>query len=595
MNLKYSEIIKQNVLLGNQLNTPKFRISILSNIVVDNFVDILEYSLRIEGINAICKVGNYNNILLESQRQKETNLVIIIWEATNISEGLQYRINTYKDIEYNVLIENVKAEIISVLENLKTKSLVLFNRFSSIAFRNSMLTNSNYDRFCMELNSFLNTLNYTNVIYLDIDAIIAKTGLINSIDYRFYYSSKSLYSIPFIKNYAETIKPAIRSVLGKTKKVLVFDCDNTLWKGVLGEDGERGIEMSSKTHNGKIFNEIQHIALDLYRKGVLLGICSKNNELDVIQILENHQDMIVGSEMFIAKKINWKNKTDNLLEMAQELNLGLDSFVMVDDSDFELSLLSKMLPEIELIKVPSNLAEYPSTLRNAYDLFFKKTLTHEDWKRNAMYNEEIVRNEIKKNYTEYIDYLKSLKLVMTINTDQIEYKTRISQLTQKTNQFNLTTKRYTETDIENFIIGKDFKVFSFHAKDRFGDYGQTGVCIVKQKDNSEAEIDTFLMSCRVIGRNLEIAFFNYIIELLKSENISHVTAQYCRTLKNKQVEDFYKKFGFVEISRTEQTSDFILNIKEFIHLQVDYIEVKHESKNSESNVRNTGLGRGKNQ
>ena len=255
--MKYTEILRLNRELDNNLSSDNYKITIVSNIIVSQIKEILEYYLRIENINATIELGDYDNIVQDSLKYQSSNTVIIFWELCNVFDGLQSKIDLYEFEELDQILEKIKYEIDLVLENLKNTSVVLFNKFSSIHFNNLSIRKNNLDMLAFKLNQYLEQNIKSNIKLVEIEKVISNTGLNNSIDLRYYYSSKALYKIDFLQNYSKYIKPYFFAACGKSKKALIFDCDNTLWKGVLGEDGFENIEMSSRTPDGAIFSEIQ--------------------------------------------------------------------------------------------------------------------------------------------------------------------------------------------------------------------------------------------------------------------------------------------------------------------------------------------------
>ncbi len=574
-NLKYSEILKANRELGKSLGGSKFEITILSNIITSQLNDILEYCLRKRNINAYVKSGDYDNIVQDSEKFKNSNLVIIFWELANIIDGLQYIANIMSNGEIESLLSKVKSNIDFVLTNLKNTSLVLFNKFSSLIFNYENIKSNNFDKIFQNLNKYLEQKVQSNTIFIDIDKLISKVSIEKSVDFRYFYSSKALYTIEFYKNYAEYIKPIILSANGKTKKAIIFDCDNTLWKGIVGEDGFDGIEMSSKTQNGVVFEEVQHLALELNKRGILLGICSKNNPQDVDKVISNHPDMKIKDEHLTIKKVNWNDKVSNLKGMANELNIGLDSIVFVEDSSFEVNFIKEYLPQITIFQVPEKLSEYPRMLREHINLFYNISESKEDLKKAEMYKQQAKREHEKSRFSNLDDYLKSLELKLTIYINYNLLIPRISQLTQKTNQFNLTTKRYTESDIKIFVNSNKYRVFAFNVSDKFGDYGITGLSIVKlDNEIKSADIDTFLMSCRVIGRNVEFSFLDFIINCLKDLGIISLSSCYIKSLKNEQVANFYEKNGFELIKSFDNEKSYRLRLEKYKSKNLEYIGVE---------------------
>jgi FkbH-like protein len=405
--------------------------------------------------------------------------------------------------------------------------------------------------------------------------VIAKNGISSSIDLRYYFSSKALYTLDFFKSYCEFVLPVILSVRGKAKKALILDCDNTLWKGIIGEDGFDGIKMSGASKEGVPFEYVQSIAVNLSRKGVIIGLNSKNNAADVDAVVLNHKDQVLKQENIVIKKVNWQDKVSNLKEIASDLNIGADSFIMVDDSDFEVNFIRESLPHVNVVQVPANGYLYPFELIAASQYFFNMNATAEDLKKGEMYKQQAERDNQKAEFENIEDYLKSLELTLTISENNTSHVERIAQLTQKTNQFNLTTQRYTETEISNFMQSGNHMVFVFALADKFGDYGITGIAIVElKKEKKVAVIDSMLMSCRVIGRNVEFAFLNHILKRIKEAGIETVTSSYNKTIKNDQVKDFYDKAHFKKVKSSDQEHLYETKISDINFINIPYLNIQ---------------------
>lgn len=573
--LKYSEILMQNARLGEDLADHHYYIPVLSNIVIEQLNEILEYVLRIENIPAQVRSGDYDNIVQDSLKYRDSNLVIIFWELCNIIDGLQFKIELFDDRQIDAIVEKIKSEIALVFKNLQNTSLVLFNKYTSIQFSNSNIKESNLDKLSAQLNQYLLDDKPANVKLIDMEKVIASIGVNSSLDLRYYYSSKALYTIDFFKAYAEHIKPYIMSANGKSKKAIIFDCDDTLWKGVLGEEGFDGIEISSSTRDGAIFSEVQSIALSLNRQGILIGLCSKNNPADVDEVIKSHPDMQLRDEHITLKKVNWSDKATNLNEIAMELNIGLDSLVFIDNSSFEVNFLKERIPEVTVLQVPNRLYDYPKMLRENSGLFYNLSFTEEDKQKTKMYNQQVQRETIKKEFSDIEGYLSSLGLKLTIFQDDKSVVPRMSQMSQKTNQFNLTTKRYSEGDIKKFVESDDTRVIAFSVTDKFGDNGVTGLCIINIPDDGRiADIDTLLMSCRIIGRNIEYAFIDYVFDMLGRSEVSAVKAKYIKTQKNEQVSNFYDSCGFELIEDSDTQRAYVLQISNYIPANKQYITTK---------------------
>lgn len=319
---------------------------------------------------------------------------------------------------------------------------------------------------------------------------------------------------------------------GNTKKCVVLDLDNTLWQGIAGEDGADGV-LPEK--------EIQNYLLALFERGIILAINSKNNEEDALRVIEHHPDMILKKNNFAAWRINWESKEKNIAELAEELNLGIESFVFVDDDPFQRELVRTAYPDIAVIP-PERLLSYPG--------FHSFAVTEEDKRRGTMYGEERMRRELQKTFRTEEDFIKQLDLHVEIHNVSEQTVARASQLTQKTNQFNVTTKRYSEEDMKR-LIQDGWHIWAINVADRFGDYGIVGVLMIEPKEN-EWRVDNFLLSCRVLGRGVEGHVINHLLKIVAHSHVRIITAEYRRSAKNQQTEKFWDKNAFTLISEDKE-------------------------------------------
>lgn len=574
-NLKYTEILQLNKALAGKIETKPYQVGILSNVTVNSFKEILEYSCRLNQIEPNIAIGNFDNIVQDSATFNKKDLVIIFYDMLNVVDNVSSFFEDLDEAMFQDLKNKLFSEIDIIFNNLKSAPSVIFNSFSSAYFVSSYVTRSRIENFVSELNAYLNEKKPGNVTIINIDKIYNQIGIKQAIDYRFYNSSKAPYTFTFFKNYLPGVENVILRNTGKLKKAIIFDCDNTLWKGVIGEDGMEGIDMSASSHHGRFYHAVQQIAVFLSKRGVIVGLCSKNNEQDVIEVLKNHNDMILKEEHIVLHKINWLDKASNLRAIAADLNIGIDSLVFVDDSNFEINLIKEQVPEVLAIQVPTNIADYPNLILNNIYKYFNLTLNSDDAKKTEMYKQQFQRENAKNAFGSIEDYLASLEIELKILKDDVSYVPRISQLTQKTNQFNLTTYRYTETQIEQFMTSDKHFVFAMFVKDKFGDNGLTGVCIVKEDeaDPKNAIIDSLLMSCRIIGRNIEYVYVNTIIENIAQKGYETLSAGFIPTKKNAQVESFYENVGLNLMETKEGSKKYSLNIKNFEGKKVEYIKV----------------------
>ena len=585
--VSYSEILELNREMGRDLGSDVYNISVLSNATVNLLKEILEFSLRSQGVKAKVKIGDYDNIVQNSLKCGDSNLVIIFWELCNITDGLQYKVELFNEETLEEILVQTRSEIDLVLRNLKQTSLVLINKFTALPFSNSNFRINRLEDIAVRLNHYLEGKSEENLKLVDLGKASAQVGIKQCIDLRNYYSSKALYPVNFFKSYSEHIKPFVMSANGRSKKAIIFDCDNTLWKGILGEDGPDNIEMSARTKDGAVFAEIQGMARTLSAQGILIGLCTKNNYEEVDKVIRSHPDMQLRDEHITIKKINWSDKAANLREIAEELNIGLDSIVFVDDSAFETNLIREQVPEVAVLQVPDRLYDYPAVMRENLGLFYNLSLTEEDKRKAEMYREQVRRASIQKGYSSLDDYLASLELAMTIFEDDETIIPRISQMTQKTNQFNLTTKRYTENDIGNLVRSDSSKVYAFSLTDKFGDSGIAGLGIVHLDFKAqEADIDTFLMSCRIIGRNAEYALIDHLFASMKRSGIKTITAKYVRTPKNGLTEDFFDLCGFSLVESSASAKCYSVNINEYEPKKGTYIKIINGKENQNNHVAN---------
>ncbi len=572
IHLKYSDILKKNLELRKTVNGNEFKIAILSNIICHQLNEIIEFSLRSNGINASVTQCDYNNIVQSVEKFSNYNAVIIFWETANILDGLYYKINLFNEGEIEELTDKTNEEIKYVIGLLKNTPIVVFNKFSSSIFNYHFPKENHFDLLCRALNETLKKNISSNIRLINLENILADISIKVATDMRYFYSSKALYTIEFYKHYVEHITPILLSTVGKTKKVLIFDCDNTLWQGILEEDGFEGIRMSAHDKDGLPYHEVQHLALELSKKGVIIGLCSKNNPVDVDQVLMHHHDMILSNKDISIKKVNWLDKVTNLKELAMELNISTDSIVYVDDSDYEIDYIKTMMPDITIIRVPENKYEYPSLIRKAFRYFYFSQETKEDSNRTQMYREGILRSNAKGNILSIDEYLKSLNMNLDIYVNDLNIVQRMAQLTQKTNQFNLTTKRYTDTEINKLLSDDNYSLIAIDVKDKFGDSGITALSIIKFNSDT-AEIDTFLMSCRILGRKIEFKFFDIIVEHIRSKGIPYIKATYLRTIKNRQAENFYNNIGFSCTGEANNLKHYMLETDKYVTKKIDYIKI----------------------
>jgi len=382
-----------------------------------------------------------------------------------------------------------------------------------------------------------------NVRTMDYDALVAQHGRIRWQDPRTAFFARipvaAEHYWPLAGFYVRHLAP----LYGLTKKVIVLDADNTLWGGVVGDAGLDGIALGHD-YPGNAFVAFQKRVLDLHRRGVVLCIDSKNEPGAVEEVLDKHPDMVLKAEHFAAMRVNWQPKPENVKQLAEDLNLGLDSFVFMDDSAVECEMMRTALPQVLAVHLPEEPATYASIVQG-FDCFDQWSISDVDRQRGRLYKAEASRRELRTGVLDMPTFYRQLEMKMTLFVDHKPHVARASQMTNRTNQFNMHTIRCTEDDIRNFATDPDVSVFTLTLQDRFGDNGVVGLAVVRRSGDKWV-MHIFLMSCRVLGRTVEQAFVGWIAARARAAGAKALVAEFVPTAKNKPFAGFYQDRGFVE-------------------------------------------------
>jgi FkbH-like protein len=396
------------------------------------------------------------------------------------------------------------------------------------------------------------------VYVLDYDALVSRYGSARWRDERKWLMARLPIAADHLIDMAREWMRYIVPLAGRTCKALVVDLDNTLWGGIIGEDGMAGIKVGAE-YPGAAFQALQRALLDLSRKGILLAICSKNNLDDAMEAIEKHPGMLVRAKDFAAMRINWGDKSQNIREIAQELNIGIDSIAFLDDNPFEREQVRAALPEVTVIEISGNPLEYAAAVRDC-PVFERLTLSAEDLQRTAMYAVERERSGAEHKFQSKEDFFRYLEQEADLDPVSDLTLARVAQLTQKTNQFNVTTRRYSEAQIAEMAKRPDWQIFSIKVRDRFGDHGLVGVAITHD-EGEQCEIDTFLLSCRVIGRTVETALLAHIAKNASDRGRKRVIGWFLPTKKNAPARDFYEQHGFLREQANDSGTLWVLDLK----------------------------------
>jgi FkbH-like protein len=401
------------------------------------------------------------------------------------------------------------------------------------------------------INAGLRTLasRHRGVYVLDYDALVARHGRQNWGDERKWLTVRLPLASANLPHLAAEWMRFLHPLTGKLAKCVAVDLDNTLWGGVIGEDGMNGIRLGQE-YPGAAHQELQRTLLDLARRGILLAVCSKNNPADALEAIDGHPGMLLKARDFAAMRINWNEKSQNLREIAAELNIGLDTIAFLDDNPVERQHIREQAPEAIVIELPPDPIHYARAVR-ACPWFERLTLSAEDRQRGEFYAAQRERAELEQSVSSKEDFYRSLEQVAEITQVNGQTLARVAQLTQKTNQFNLTTRRYTEQQVEQMLSSPEWRVWSLRVTDRYADNGLVGVAIART-EGEVCEIDTFLMSCRVIGRTVETALLARLAADARQRGAKLLQGWFLPTKKNAPAQEFYREHGFEPSTTTPE-------------------------------------------
>jgi len=395
----------------------------------------------------------------------------------------------------------------------------------------------------------------------DWDFLANRIGGIASRDERSWFESKQPCSYALMVELAREAAQIILSLKRAPKKVLVLDLDNTLWGGVVADDGLEGIDLGDTSPRGEAFKAFQKYIVSLKQRGVLLAVCSKNDHAKAVEPFEKHPDMVLKMEDIVSFKANWEPKSENIRAMAPELNLGLDSFVFVDDNPAEIEIVRQFAPEVTTILLGPDPSDYVAQLADCR-LFEPRSITSEDAERTGQYKSDAQRKALEASVTDMASYLESLQMEGVLSEFTPVDVPRLSQLINKSNQFNLTTHRRSEAEVIAVMNGPEYAGYSMRLKDRFGDHGLIGV-VIGRKDGETMHLDTWLMSCRVLKRQVEEEVLNEIARLAKARDCTRLEGVYLPTPKNEMVRDFYTRMGFTLTAESETKREFELRLENY--------------------------------
>jgi FkbH-like protein len=396
-----------------------------------------------------------------------------------------------------------------------------------------------------------------SVSFIDSGAIISRLGERAAMDLRSLFRGKAPFTLHYLDELSRLTWRLSREFGSRYPKAIVVDCDNTLWGGVIGEDGIAGIKLDPFDFPGNIFWQVQTQLKYLQANGVLLCLATKNEESDVEEVLQGHGSMVLKTDDFVVKKISWEDKPSMIKSIAQELNIGTDTITFIDDSEFEITAVSEQLPEVAVFQVPDVLADYPLLMEEVITQFQPMLNSSVGGSKTFEYQARKRQNEDRALFATNEDYLRALDVRLLLVCNERDRMTRLSELTMKTNQFNLTTQRLTEGEISDLMASESHEVWSCHVVDRFADHGLTGLAIVHVVGQT-AEIVNFMLSCRVLGRGIEKGYLGALCNHLFSEGLDQIVGIRRASARNGQTASFYPDNGFGQAKSLDHEDQYCL-------------------------------------
>lgn len=541
------------------MNEKSMNIAVVSSSTINGIKETLRVQCGEFDLLAKLYIGGYNQYAQEILNPRSglygfnPDLVIIFVDTRAIAGDLFFVPYEISNDDRRVWIDEKVDELCTLARTVSERSSakVILHNFEEPTYSPLGLVENKQELGFIESIELINRVlrdrfkKNNQIFVFDYNAFCSQIGKQNVLDYKMYYLGDIKVNPKYIPHLCREYTGYIRALAGLRKKCIVLDLDNTLWGGVVGEDGLEGIRLGP-TPEGRPFLEFQKYLLSLFKRGIILGVNSKNNPDEALEVIRAHPYMILKESHFAAMRMNWDDKVANMKALAEEINIGIDSFVFVDDDHVNREMIREFLPEVTVVEMPEDPALYCKTLMDL-KCFDSMNITEEDRKKGRMYAEEKKRRRVAQSTTDLTDYLRQLGITVFIEEAKPLTIPRISQLTQKTNQFNMTTRRYNEEAVKQFAVSDKYRVISIHVSDKFGDNGLTGVVIAKKRDKGVWHIDTFLLSCRIIGRRIEETLLAYIVREAKKEGAHLLHGEFIPSKKNKPAEDFYNKNGFIKV------------------------------------------------
>jgi FkbH-like protein len=557
--------------LREKLNLRKYRLAILRSYTVEPMVPLLRATAFVAGIDLSVQLSEFNAYVQEIVDRDsrlytfQPDAVILAVQTRDLAPDLWRDFSQMSAEQVQTSCSRVVSEFRTWVRTFRSHSLahLILHNYEQpgmpvrglVDDQSSSSQHAAIERINRELRDLAGE--NTGVYLLDYDALVARHGRLHWHDERKWLTVRLPMAAQNTHHLVKEWMRFLHPLTGRVAKALVVDLDNTLWGGVIGEDGMSGIKLGGE-YPGAAYQELQRALLDLHCRGILLAICSKNNLEDAQEALRSHPGMLLAPKHFAALRINWTDKAQNLREIAEELNIGVEALAFLDDNPIERQQVRSQLPEVSVIDLPADPMAFARIVREC-PVFERLTLSAEDQQRGTYYQAQREREELEQAIPSREDFYRSLEQEAEIAPLTKATLARISQLANKTNQFNLTTRRYTEAQLLEMVASGNFRCFSLRVKDRFGDNGLVGVAITKDADGA-CEIDTLLMSCRVIGRTVETAFLSFLAGDALQRGANCLEGWFLPTKANAPAKDFYPSHGFAKVKEESGGSLWSLDL-----------------------------------
>jgi FkbH-like protein len=580
---------------------PQVRIAYLGSHTLEPLPDYVTVRNACDGIVTRHMVGEFNQYfqcVLDEQSGLvafDPHLIFLSLSMRDLAPRICHQFGLLSDEakrEESRKILSIISEWIAAAEKTTNASLVICNfcapERAQIGIAD-LKSDSGETEFYLRLNLDLLQLLRPNsrAFLLDLDRVASRVGKSAMFSPQMYYLARMEWEERLLPELADELTRYVRALLGRTRKCLVLDLDNTLWGGVLGEEGPAGIKVGPGDPESEAYLSFQHQVRALKSRGVILAIASKNNLEDVTEAFASRKDMPLKLDDFSAIEINWNNKHESLLKIAEGLNIGPESLVFVDDSPAECALVRQMLPEVTVVQLPPDPADFADLIKRIPE-FETLQITEEDRRKARQYFENRKRRDRQRMFGDTRAYLRSLETKVTVRRPSPGDVPRIHQLFLKTNQFNLTTRRYSRSNVARFLSEPRHELYVVDASDHFGDMGTIGLVLIDTAAD-EPSIDSFLMSCRAMGREIETAIMNSIKHVyLTPGRVPALRAVYVPTAKNSPAKCFYEKQGFTLVdssptgAKTYRLSASDAHLIDCAHIDVSMGERSDESKHDSS-------------